>query len=101
MDPTGANLWRNIVGEFVIEDAASLALLEQACHAVARAESLRAHIEADGEVIRLPDGSFKRNPLIAAELAARGLIARLLGRLGVLDTEPRRGPGRPPNPARW
>jgi hypothetical protein len=75
--------------------------LEQACAALDRANSLRQQIAATGEVIPLAGGGMNGNPLIVAELAARGLVARLLGRLGVLDSETKRGPGRPPKTLGW
>ncbi|WP_316196406.1 hypothetical protein [Bradyrhizobium sp. SZCCHNS3053] len=44
----------------------------------------------------------KANPLLALEISARSLTARLLGRLGVLDGgESKRGPGRPPKLGGW
>ncbi len=45
---------------------------------------------------------FRRaNPLIMVELTARALVARLLGKLDLLDTKPKRGPGRPPKRSGW
>jgi hypothetical protein len=61
----------------------------------------RRQISVTGEVIKLEGGSIKANPLIMAELTARGLVARLLDRLDLLDTEPKRGPGRPPKRGGW
>jgi hypothetical protein len=51
-------------------------------------------------VVETGNGGTKANGLIALELQARGLTARLLGRLGVLDVEGKRGPGRPPQRGR-
>jgi P27 family predicted phage terminase small subunit len=92
----GSKLWRDILSEWDIPDQASLAVLRQACSAFDRAETLHARIEEDGETIMLPGGSMKANPLLMVEISARSLVARLLGRLGLLDGEPKRGPGRPP-----
>jgi hypothetical protein len=93
----GSNLWRTIMAEWDVSNAADLAVLEDACHARDTADRLRRQIKATGDEIDLPGGSIKANPLIMAELAARSLTARLLGRLGVLDAEPKRPPGRPPS----
>jgi len=98
----GGKLWRDILAEWHIPDAPSLAVLEQASQAYDRAESLRRQILVAGELIETKGGGVKANPLIMAELQARAVVARLLGRLGVLDTdEPKRGPGRPPKLGGW
>jgi hypothetical protein len=92
----GQKLWHDILGEYDISGAPDLTILEQACACCDRAETLRAQIEREGESIATAGGSTKANPLIALELQARALLARLLGRLDLSD-EPRRGPGRPAN----
>ena len=93
---TGSKLWRDVLEEWTLDDAAGLAVLEQAAQAYDRAESLRRQIQITGEVVETGNGGMKANPLIMCEIAARSLVARLLGRLGVLDREDKRGPGRPP-----
>jgi hypothetical protein len=93
----GAELWRSILAEWVIDDAGSLAVLLEACVARDTAERLRQSISETGDVIGTGNGGTKANPLLTVELNARGLTARLLGQLRLLDGEPRRGPGRPPN----
>jgi hypothetical protein len=98
---TGSELWRGIVGEWDIADKAGLAVLAQACHAYDTAERLRRQIAVTGDEVETGNGGTKANPLIAIELQARSLTARLLDRLGVLDTEPKRPPGRPPKPGGW
>src|SRR5262245_52913981 len=45
---------------------------------------------------RRPGAAIKANPLIMLEIAARALVARLLGRLGVLDSGEKDALGRPP-----
>ncbi|OKO71887.1 P27 family phage terminase small subunit [Bradyrhizobium sp. AS23.2] len=102
LDVIGSELWHGIVGEWDIADRAGRALLEQACAAYSMAERLRRQIAVDGDLIETGNGvGMKLNPMIMAEISARSLVARLLGRLGVLDTEPKRGPGRPPKPGGW
>jgi hypothetical protein len=75
--------------------------LLEACFARDLSERLRRQIAVDGDMIETGNGvGMKLNPAIIAEIAARGLTARLLGRLGVLDTKDKRGPGRPPQQGR-
>ena len=98
----GAKLWRDVLAEWDVDSVSDLAILEQACQAYDRAERMRLLIAEQGEMIETATGSLKPNGCIALELQARGLCARLLGRLHLSD-EPKRGPGRPPNigPGRW
>ena len=87
---SGANLWREIMTEWAVDGAAERAVLAQAAHALDRADSLRARIEAAGPLVKVST--------INAELAARSLMVRLLSKLGVLDGgEEKRKPGRPPS----
>ena len=98
---TGSELWRGILSEWDMQHRASLEVLAQACLTADRAESLRRQILVSGEVIELDGGSIKANPLIMVELTARALVARLLGKLDLLDIKPKRGPGRPPKRSGW
>jgi hypothetical protein len=92
----GRTLWQAVLKEYDVSDCAGLVLLEQACHAADRAASLKAQIDADGEVVRTR-GGLRGHPLLKDELNAMGFITRTLCRLG-LNSEPlRAGPGRPPS----
>jgi phage terminase small subunit len=92
----GASLWRQILSERRLTSRAELTILEHACAAHARAESLRQQILTTGDLIETAQiGSFKANPLLVVELQARALCARLLDRL--IPAEDKRAPGRPPN----
>jgi hypothetical protein len=62
----GAQLRRGILSEWDISDAASLALLTDACHARDVAERLGVQIKDGGDMIALPGGSMNANPLITA-----------------------------------
>jgi hypothetical protein len=85
-----------VLAEYAIEDVGGLMLLQQACSALDRAESLRAEIEADGAIIRTR-GTIREHPALRHELANRAFVVKTLQRLG-LDVEPlRSGPGRPPS----
>jgi hypothetical protein len=90
----GADFWRKVVREYHFDDTGSLMLLELACQALDRAESLRQRIDQDGEMIPSPNG-LRAHPLLKEELNNRTFLARTLARLG-LDREPIQMLGRPP-----
>jgi hypothetical protein len=91
----GRGLWTRLMGAYDIADPGGLAMLEQACTALDRAETLRHAIEQDGAVIR-KRGAVRDHPALKHELAARAFVVRTLARLG-LDVEPMRPTvGRPP-----
>ena len=90
----GQALWRSVLAEYDVSDAAGAEMLCQACAALDRAEALREAIDADGEVIR-SKGTLRDHPGLKHELASRAFVVRTLHRLG-LDCEPVRAMGRPP-----
>jgi phage terminase small subunit len=96
--PLGAHgqaLWRRVLGEYDVSDAAGVEMLTQACQAYDRAEALAGHLREDGEIVRTPQG-IKAHPAIREELSCRGFVVRTLQKLG-LNFEPlRASPGRPP-----
>ena len=94
LGPTGATLWRSLMAEYIIEDGASLILLEQAAFAYDRAERLRAEIDATGEIIRGRNGP-REHPGLRAELAARAFVVRTLAKLGLHFEPTRQASGRP------
>jgi phage terminase small subunit len=90
----GQRIWREVLAEFEILDAARLELLRQAGEAIDRAEAL---IARDGLTTVNPEtGAIKAHPAIVLEMSARALGVRLLRQLGVLDPPKRDRPGRPP-----
>lgn len=89
----GLDLWAKVQGEYQVADAGGVELLALACQALDRAESLRAQIDRDGEVIRSKTG-LKDYPGLKHELANRAFVSRAIARLG-LDVEPVRAVGRP------
>jgi hypothetical protein len=91
----GANLWQSILTDYDIADSGGLALLEQACVALDRAERLRAEIDRDGEIVRASNGLPREHPGLKAELASRSFVVRTLQRLGLNLEAVRPGPGRP------
>jgi phage terminase small subunit len=95
LDETGAMLWREVLASRRLTKRAELAILENACAAYQRVESLRLLISTHGELIETDLGGIKANPCIALELTARALCARLLDRL--IPADYKRGAGRPAN----
>jgi hypothetical protein len=77
LDQAGADLWRGIMAEFVIDDAPSRQTLLQICHVA----DLAAAAHARG--------------LVKEELAARMAIARAIHRMGFDVEATREKPGRP------
>ena len=96
---SGAELWRAITSEYDIADIGGRTLLAQLCKAHDRAESCRAAIERDGELVVTRGGS-KEHPLIRAELQNRAFICRTLMRLGI-SYEPVKPIGRPGRDQHW
>jgi hypothetical protein len=95
LDEVGAELWREIAGQYVFDDPGSIEVLRLACLARQRAARCATQITTDGELIRIGK-SVRSHPLLRDEATFTALCARLLQRLG-LDLEPlRSGPGRPP-----
>jgi phage terminase small subunit len=91
-DDIAAALWRAILTQRRLTNAAELAILENACQAYSRAEGLRRIIAVEGETVTTETG-FKANPLMMVELQSRALCARLLDRL--IPAEDKRRLGRP------
>jgi P27 family predicted phage terminase small subunit len=95
----GSQLWRSIMREYVLDDAADLETLALACEQLDRAQECREQIDRDGLMIRSKHGP-KDHPLLKAELAARSYVSRTLQRLG-LGAEATKPVGRPPQPHGW
>jgi hypothetical protein len=91
----GMQLWRSIQGEYNIGDAGGITMLLVGCQALDRAERLRVQIDADGEVIRLRNGSVRAHPAIRDELGCRAQVMRAIEKLG-LNFEAVKAIGRPP-----
>jgi hypothetical protein len=90
----GAALWRSIVTDYDISDAAGIELLCLACQALDRAEACRAIIDEHGEAVAV-NGAIRANPLLRDELSNRAFVSKCLERLGV-NQEPTKASGRPP-----
>jgi len=96
----GMALWRAIQAEYNIVDQGGQTMLLVGCQALDRAERLRIQIDADGEVIRLRNGSVRAHPAIRDEVACRAQVMRAIEKLG-LNYEAVKTVGRPPTPSSW
>src|SRR5262245_21950011 len=95
LGPAGLALWQAIQTDYSITDQGGIAMLLVGCQAFDRAERLRAQIDADGEVIRLRNGSVRAHPAIRDEVACRAQVMRAIEKLG-LNYEAIKPVGRPP-----
>lgn len=71
LKPRGAALWRVIQDEYMIEDGASLAILESMCQAVDRIQQCQEAIDRDGMVVTGSTGQPQQHPLLKTEAEAR------------------------------
>ena len=86
----GAALWREIVSDYGLEDAAGLALLTAAaCEALDRMRAAQAAIKKHGEVVLDRYGCPKLNPACGLEKDSRAGMVLALKSLN-LDIEPLR-----------
>lgn len=97
----GARLWRDLVAEYQLDDAAGLALLTTAAECLDRMREAQRVIEALGSVVEDFRGQPKANPACALEKDARnGFLAAI--RALNLDIEPlQQRVGRPSSPTSW
>lgn len=97
----GLELYLRVRGDFVLDDAASLAVLEAACEALDRANEARQVVAKEGFTILGPRGSLQEHPALRTERQSRAAMVSALKALDVLDTgkpdKPKRPVGRPPN----
>jgi P27 family predicted phage terminase small subunit len=71
-----ADLWRRTLDEYEFTDAASLAILRQACETLARIREVQAVIAADGLTVEGSKGQRRPHPLLATEdMLRRSLLA--------------------------
>ena len=90
----GAELWRSLLNDYVIEDSAGCQMLLRICETVDTIAEYDEEISRDGVAIRVK-GSVREHPLLKHRLAAQSFIVRSLHRLK-LDVIPARSEiGRP------
>lgn len=88
-------LWLRLVEEFVIEDAAGLAILDRACEAFTRMKQATRLLDAEGLVVLDRWKQPKPHPAVSIERDSRAAFLQGVKSLR-LDLEPlNHGPGRP------
>ena len=88
-------IWKEILSEYDINDAAGLRILRVACEAFDRAQAARGTIDRDGMTTVDKFGQVKSHPLLPVERDSRAAFLAGLKHLN-LSLEPLRDrPGRP------
>ena len=95
LKPDGRKLYRDLVSEYQITDAAGLALVTTACECLDRMRAAQVAIEQHGEVVTDRYGQVKVNPAATLEKDSRAGMLAALKALN-LDLEPLKEIGRPP-----
>lgn len=91
----GQEIWREILQEYTIDDAAGLRILRVALEAFDRAQAARTAIDKDGLTVIDKAGQIKSHPLLPIERDSRAAFLAGMKALN-LDLEPLRDrPGRP------
>jgi len=88
-------LYREILGEYSIDDPAGLAILKTALEAWDRSREAREAIDRDGPTFKDRFGCPKPHPLLTVERDSRAQFLQALKQLN-LDIEPLKSIGRPP-----
>ena len=91
----GRKLWRELVEEYSITDAAGLALVTTAAECLDRMRAAQVAIEEHGEVVTDRYKQVKINPACTLEKDSRAGLLAALKALN-LDLEPLKEIGRPP-----
>ena len=95
LGPDGRTLWRSIVADYAISDAAGLTLVTTVCECLDRMRQAQVLIEEHGACIVSDDGTLRSNPAAKVELDSRNGMLAAMRQLN-LDLEPQRDhPGRP------
>ena len=88
-------IWREILDEYDVNDAAGLRILRVALEAFDRAQAARATIDKDGMTVKDKFDQTKPHPLLSVERDSRAAFLAGLKALN-LDLEPLKDrPGRP------
>lgn len=93
LSPEARKLWRRILGEFCITDAAGLALLGTALEAHDRMRQAQSAMAKHGPVFEDRFGGLRANPACSIERDAR---VAFVAALKALNLEPPAPTGRPP-----
>jgi P27 family predicted phage terminase small subunit len=74
LSPASRALWRKLLNDFAIADAAGLLILRNLCEAVDRLQEAQRIIRADGIVVKDRWGQIKQHPASLVERDARQQI---------------------------
>lgn len=88
-------VWKELIDEYGIDDAAGLRIMRVSLEAFDRAQAARAAIDRDGLTVIDKAGQVKSHPLLPHERDSRAAFLAGLKALQ-LDLEPIKGIGRPP-----
>ena len=95
LGPDGRALFRSVVSDYGVSDAAGLVLVTVACECLDRMKQAQALIAEHGVCIVTDGGAIRPNPAAKVELDARNGLLSAFKALN-LDLEPLRDrPGRP------
>jgi phage terminase small subunit len=94
----GSQLWRSIMREYIVNDAADVERLALACEQYDRMHAYRKAIAADGVTVMTKSG-VREHPLLKVELAAHSFVSRTLQQIGLGTLT--RPVGRPPVQHGW
>jgi phage terminase small subunit len=83
LSPGGRKLWKAILGDWPIHDAAHLAVLRVGLESLDRAARCRAIIDREGELSKDRFGQSKPHPLLSAERDARSSFFQAVKVLGL------------------
>ena len=85
LSAAGKGMWRDMLADYHVEDAAGLALLRVACESFDRSEDARRTIRKEGAVIKDRFGQSKVHP---AALIERDAKTQMVAALRALKLEP-------------
>ena len=91
----GKKIWKEILAEYSIDDAAGLRILRVALESFDRAQSARATIDKDGMTVIDKAGQVKSHPLLPIERDSRAAFLSGLKALNLDITPLQNRPGRP------
>jgi P27 family predicted phage terminase small subunit len=95
LSPAARRLWRSLTAEFVIADAAGLAILTAGLESFDRAAAAKALLDKDGPVFRDRYDQPRAHPAAAVERDSRAAWMSSLKQLNLDCIPARPGPGRP------
>ena len=96
LSPESKRIWREVVQEYSLDDAAGLRILRVALESFDRAQAARKAIDRDGMTTRDKAGQLKSHPLLPIERDSRAAFLAGLKALNLDIEPPNHTIGRPP-----